>query len=343
MRRSGILCGGTWVVDVVKTVDRWPEEETLAQIDGQEEHCGGPGQNIAIALARLGARFPIGGIGRLGDDEHARIIRRSCAEHGVDATGLASVADLPTAYTDVISVRGSGRRTFFFCAGAGSRLVPSDFDLEASPARILHVGAPGLHSAMDAPAADAANGWAALLNRAKALGFRTNMELVTLAPERIRALVAPCLPFLDSLVVNDAEIGAIADVATVRAGRTDVAACRQAARRLVDAHGIGLAVAHFPGGCVAATPERDFAVPAVRVPATEVASANGAGDGFAAGVVFGLHEGWPLGEALRLGHAVAAASLRSLSTTEAIEDADACFALADRWGWRDPACLENGR
>src|SRR5207247_3203431 len=97
-----------------------------------------------------------------------------------------------------------------------------------------------------------------------------------------------------------------------------------------------LVVVHFPLGAVAVT--RDGAVtrkPSVRVPREAVIGSVGAGDAFAAGMLVGIHEGWPLDRSLALAHASAAASLRSLTTTGSVESWRACLALADRWGWRE--------
>ena len=55
---------------------------------------------------------------------------------------------------------------------------------------------------------------------------------------------------------------------------------------------------------------------------------------FAAGMLYGVHEGWSVDDALTLAHASAAASLRSLSTTGAVEPWRKCLELANEWGWR---------
>ena len=57
--------------------------------------------------------------------------------------------------------------------------------------------------------------------------------------------------------------------------------------------------------------------------------ANGAGDAFAAGFLYGYHQGWSLDELVALAHAAAAASLRAISTTGSLEP----------WqtAWRSPA------
>jgi sugar/nucleoside kinase (ribokinase family) len=97
---------------------------------------------------------------------------------------------------------------------------------------------------------------------------------------------------------------------------------------------------HFPrGGIVAHSDGRVISRPSASVPASEIAGANGAGDAFAAGLLYAIHEGWSAEEALELAHAVAAASLREISTTAAIEPWADCLSLARQWGWRDPLDL----
>ena len=80
-----------------------------------------------------------------------------------------------------------------------------------------------------------------------------------------------------------------------------------------------LAVAHFPEGAIALT--RDgaaFAVGSVAAPRAAIAGVNGAGDAFAAGLLYGLHQERAIEDALRLGHACAAASMRAVSTTAGV-------------------------
>ena len=70
------------------------------------------------------------------------------------------------------------------------------------------------------------------------------------------------------------------------------------------------------------------------MPAAEIAGVNGAGDAFAAGVLYGWHEGLALAESLALGHACAAASMREVSTTQGVGSAAECRAFAQRYGYR---------
>lgn len=333
--RKGVLCGGCMIVDVNKTVDRYPAEEELALIEGESAGTGGPGLNLAVDLSRLGAPFPVGIVGLVGDDPHGAVVREVCRKGGIDTAGLAAVPGVGTSYTDVFIVKDNGRRTFFHYPGANAHLTPAHFDLARTEARILHLGSPGLHQAMDRPSAGG-NGWAEVLARAREAGLRTNMELVTVVPERQRALVKPCLPLLDSMVINEVEAAAVAEIDTHVGGRPDFGRTEAAALRILELGVSELVVVHFPEGCVAAARgRRTWRHGSVRVPPADVKSANGAGDAFASGVILGLHEGWPVERCLEAGVCVAAVSLGAYSTSGAIRPIGECLAYGREHGFRE--------
>jgi sugar/nucleoside kinase (ribokinase family) len=190
---------------------------------------------------------------------------------------------------------------------------------------------------MDAPWQGDANGWVTVLKKARAAGLMTNLELVSLEPERVAALIRPCLPHLDLLIVNDHEIGAVAGMATLTKDGTDIAGCVAAAKAVLAQGAMQLVAVHFPaGGLIVSRVGALVRRPSCKVPATEVVGANGAGDAFAAGFLYGFHEGWAPADCLQLAHASAGASLRAISTSGAVETWQECLALAKRWGERDP-------
>lgn len=334
MQRRGFVTGGTWCADRNKLIDFWPSEDSVAEILAVELRGGGPGCNLAFDIRKLDPEMPVETIGLVGDDPEGRFLLEEAERHGVGRRQLRAVPGEITHYVDAYSSRRSGRRTHIYDQGVSARLTPDHFDLEATTGRIFHLGLPGLHRLMDGPWQGDANGWVTVLRRARAAGLATNLELASIPPERIHELVRPCLPELDYLIVNDTEIGAIAGMVTVQGDETDIDACTGAARAVLDGGVRQLVAVHFPRGAVAVT--ADGAVtwqPSVRVPQDVVVAANGAGDAFAAGTLYGVHEGWPVDRALRLGHAAAAASLRSMSTTDSVESWQACLALAEGWGW----------
>ena len=337
MPRRGILCGGCWLVDHNNSISHWPEQETLTEILETELQGGGPAHNMAIDLARLDPGFPVWASGVVGNDESGRFLIAACAEHGVDHAALFTLDGVATSHTDVMTVRNTGKRTFFHHQGANARLSPEHFSFDRIPAKILHLGAPGIHARMDAPYQEDPNGWVSVLRQARAAGLKTNLEMVSSAPEQLRNLVVPCLPHLDSLIINDYEAGVLTGIDVVAGGVTSPGAARRAAVALLVSGPLELVVIHFPGGCIAASRDGEvIARSSLDVPAGAIKGANGAGDAFAAGVLYATHEGWPIGEGLSLGLCAAASALRSVSTTSSVGSIAECRALADVWGWRTP-------
>ena len=336
MSREGVLCAGTILVDVAKVIDAYPALDHLATIEQVSLSTGGPGLNMAVDLRMLGADFPIGVLGAVGDDEHGFFILAECARLGIDTAGVRTLAGAVTSFTDGMIERDGGRRTFFHHSGANALFDASETDL--GRARILHAGAPGIHPAMDRPRPGGGNGWSALLQRAQAAGLHTNMEMVSLAPDRTAQVARPCLPYLDSIVINELEAGALAGIEApvpTAEGPADWPALEAMALSLVEQGVSVLAVVHFPAGCVAAAPGgRTGRQGSVRLPREQVRSTIGAGDAFAAGVILGLHESWPVERCLRLAVASAAACVRSPHTSDGIKPAEQCLAEADLAGYR---------
>ncbi len=335
MSRSGIICAGAWCIDRNLLVDHWPEEETVSRIISTADHGGCPGHNMSTALKRLGAEFPVSAMGLVGKDEHGAHLIRICDELGIERSHLVMRSDVATSLTLVMTARTTGKRTFFHAANAHALQTPDDFDFSQSQSRIAHFGLPGLHAKLDAPWGSDASGWVTVMKKARAAGLKNNVELASVEPEHIRAVALPLLPFLDTLIINDLEAGAIVDIATVKHGVADAIACRKAAEILMERFNLSLCAIHFPMGGIVMARNGDVAEHAsANVPRSEIIGTNGAGDAFAAGILFGHHEAWPIMQSLKLAHSSAATSLRSQATTTSILPWHDCLKQADAWGWR---------
>ncbi len=336
--RAGIVCAGTLLVDAGKVIDAYPALDHLATIEQVTLSTGGPALNMAVDLRQLGASFPVGVVGVVGDDENAAFILAACLRLGISTSGVRKLPGAVTSFTDAMVERDGGRRTMFHHSGANALFDVSSVEVESLGAAMLHAGAPGIHPIMDRPRPGGGTGWSALLERAQAAGMHTNMELVSLEPGRLAAAARPCLPYLDSIVINEFEAGAVTGIdapVPVADGPVDWAALEVMALGLIERGVAALAVVHFPAGCVAAAPGgRTWRQGSVRLTRDQVRSTTGAGDAFAAGVILGLHEGWPTERCLRLGVASAAACVRDPSTSGGIKRAGACLADADQAGYR---------
>lgn len=344
MERRGFIAGGTWCLDRNRKIECWPSEDSVGIAWGLEERGGGPACNLAIDIKRLDPSVPVETVGLVGDDDAGRKLIAEADRAGLVRRQMHVSRSAPTHATEAFISQASGQRTHISDLGVSSLLSPDHFDFSATTARFLHLGLPGIHPTMDGVWDEDANGWVTVLKSARRAGLQTNLELCTLAPERLRQLILPCLPFLDTLIVNDSEIGALAEMQTLRSGVTDIAACTEAAASIL-AHGsMHLVTVHFPEGAI--TVPRDgpaVFVASVTVPQGEIVGPNGAGDAFAAGFLYGLHENWPHEDSLWLGHAAAACSLRTAGTTDGLAPWRECLEIAAGWGRRQVPSPAGGR
>ncbi len=327
--RRGFVCAGCWTLDRIKVIDAWPAEEELARITATDRQGGGSAHNVAIDIRRLDDTMPVEAIGLLGADADGDFLYQTSTEAGVDSHQLHRTAEAETSYTDVMTVGHSGKRTFFHHAGANDLLNPDHFEFASTRAKVLHLGLLGVHHLLDEPWRNEPSGWVAVLKAAQAAGLQTNIEMVSIEPARNRHLCLPCLPYLDTLIVNDHEIGALANIHTIENGETLPERCKEAAHKIIGEGAMQLVVAHYPGGALCVTRDgQSYHADALKIDPDTIKSTVGAGDAFAAGMLYALHENWAIDKAMSLAHAAAATSLRSHTTVGSVETVDQCLALA---------------
>lgn len=331
--RKGILGGGNWIIDQVKLIDVFPQREQLANIRSQSQGTGGSPFNVVIDLAKLGAPFPLGGAGLVGDDSLGSEILAICKEHKVDARLIARTSQAPTSYTDVMTELGNGRRTFFHNRGANALWDGSELDFTKIKYRIFHLGYLLLMDELDAPDKTFGTKAARLLARAQEAGVKTSVDVVSEDSDRFARIVTPALKYTDYCILNEIEAGKTTGF-KVRGpdGKLDTVAVKHAAGALLQMGVKEVVVIHFPEGSFARTRTGDdFWQSSLTLPPKYIAGTAGAGDAFCSGVLFGLHEGWPLQKCMLVGVCAAAASLAHPTCTEGMKSLNACLALAKKY------------
>ncbi len=301
--RKGIAAAGNWIVDWVKTIDAYPNEERLANVVGVTRGGGGGAHNVLIDLARMKAPFPLYGIGFVGNDDDGRFLIEEAKQEKVDFSGIRVSLEYPTSFTDVMTVKSTGRRTFFHARGANVLLEPEDVD--PGECKILHLAYLLLLDKIDPVAPQ-------LLSKIRSMGVKTSVDVVSETSERFMRVVYPALDHIDYLILNEIEAGEISGC-TIRLpdGGYDRHELKMAARKL---HRDNLVVVHLPEGAFAVSKEAgELWVPSR--PVKSIVSSVGAGDAFAAGMLYGLHEEWPLAQCMDLAHAAAGACLEHETTT----------------------------
>ncbi|MBM3826678.1 MAG: carbohydrate kinase family protein [Verrucomicrobia bacterium] len=328
--RRGLLAAGNFIVDYVKVIDAYPAQDTLASILGESRSNGGGPYNVLKDLAAMKAGFPLEACGLVGDDANGQWIKRDCEEHGIDVAQLHLSKEHPTSFTDAMTVQSTGRRTFFHCRGANAHFDLKHCGFGKTDARILHLGYLMLLDRMDSFEGGQTVA-AKLLFNARSAGLETSVDMVSATHPRFREIALSALPLTDHLVLNEIEAGNTLGT-PVAAG--DAEGLIRAAEQLLAAGVKRTVTIHTEHGAVCATAEGlRLRQASLKLPSGYSKGATGAGDAFAAGMLYGLHEGLEMQARLKLAVCAAAACLSDPTPSKGLRPVAECLALADQFGF----------
>jgi sugar/nucleoside kinase (ribokinase family) len=308
-----VVCVGPHIIDVLaRPVSGIPAGQGGVLLEEARLTAAGTAAGTAVDLAKLGAA--VSSIGAIGDDTAGRMVRMLLQEHGVDASRLAIKPGLQTS-TTILPIRANGERPSLHAPGATASLTADDIDWQlVADADVLHVGGP---DALGAFGVDVVPG---LLKFAKDHGTVTTVDLLrTVVDPGLLATFEAAWPYVDYFLPNDDQVRALTGTADV-----------EAAARLVRARGVGTVIVTMGG-------EGSYVLGddvAERIPAftCRVVDTTGCGDAYSAGLIIGLHRGWPVTIAARLGTAAAALVAQGLGSDAGIVDLAGTLAF-----WRDRA------
>lgn len=255
------------------------------------EISGGSAANTVAGIASLGGRAAF--IGKVRDDTLGRIFRHDITAQGVAFT-TPPLTEGPSTARCLIMVTPDAQRTMATYLGACTRLAPADIDEAViRDAAITYVEG----YQWDLPAAKDAI--LAAATHARAAGRRVAFSLSdAFCVERHHAEFNRLVDEqIDILFANETEALALT-------GAGDVDACTRA----LQGRAALIALTRSEQGCRVITPETVTDVPAH--PASALVDTTGAGDLFAAGVLWGLCRGADPAHCARIG-AVAAAEVIS--------------------------------
>jgi sugar/nucleoside kinase (ribokinase family) len=221
-----------------------------------------------------------------------------------------------TSYTDVMSVSGSGNRTFFHYRGANSLLDIQDFEHQ-SKARMFHLAYLLLLDRLDDIDDEYGVVAARILDILQKKGYETSVDVVSSEGGRFKTIVGPCLPYIDYLIINELEAGLTTGrKIRTEAGIIDIEQLQHAAQDLIRAGTNKLVIIHFPeGGYVLDRKGNKELMPSYMVNESEIKGTTGAGDAFCAGCLYAIHEGYCFKDMLRFAHACASFNLQSPTST----------------------------
>jgi len=317
--KGGIIFAGNMIVDRLKFVEAWPQRMGLTKIVRQADALGGLACNCAIDMAKLAPEIPVSVIGLVGEDALGDFILKEFSGFPAIDTGMVGrVGETP--YTDVMTTP-DGERTFFYFPGAGAMLGPEHFAFEKTDAAIMHIGYILLLERLDGPDKEYPTGMCRVLDSARKAGVLTSVDIVSESGTRYKDVATPALAYTDILSINDIEAEGVTGIPIRSAGgalKEDALECcvRELAER-----GVGKWVCvHMPeiaAGLDVQTGEYHTSK-ALLLPKDFIGSTVGAGDAFAAGLLYAAYRGRPLAEALDEANAVAAYSLKGYSASDSL-------------------------
>jgi sugar/nucleoside kinase (ribokinase family) len=295
---GGVLCSGNIVLDILVC----PVEEpavwgSTVVVDAIEQNLGGNGANTSYTLAMMGV--PARLLAMVGPDAFGDTVLRKLESAGVDTGGVRRSA-APTA-TSVVLVDGAGNRRFLHRYGSSAefRLEPEDFEREIQPGMShYHLASP-----FTLPKVRLVN--TELLRRARAHGLTTSLDTQWDSQGKWLQTLAPSLPYVDILFVNEDEARML----------TGSAAPHQAAAIFRENGARTVVIKLGAKGCGVFTPEGEIDSPGFGVP---VVDTTGAGDCFVGGYLAALERGASHQEAARFANAVGAMTIQKLGAVEGV-------------------------
>jgi ribokinase len=264
---------------------------------------GGSAANTIYGLARLG--LSTGFIGMVGDDAEGRTLTSDFAKVGVDTSHIRAASQAETGSVLCLSDR-LGRRSLYVTPGANDRLTMADLDLAyLNRAGLLHLSSFAGEGQFEMSLAVAS---------ALSQGVRLSFAPGALYSRKGLKALHPILERTHILFTNRDEIDGLTGEGMVGGARICLEqGCKivaitlgRGARLKLGKSGAGRTVSMV--GYIRDT-ESEYIIPAGEGDGESRADTTGAGDGFAAGFLYGLLKGKGLEECGRLGNVAARCSL----------------------------------
>ncbi len=307
MERKGIALAGNILTDNVKMVQNYPEKGMLATITRESLAVGGCVPNTGIDIAKLDPNMIVKVYGRVGDDYKGEYVVGEMKKVGIDVSGVKVSKTEPTSYSDVITVMGTGERTFFHNRGANKEFNPGDVDLESLDCKILHVGYLMLLDSFDKLDQSNQTPMAEFLKNARELGIKTSIDIVSESSGNFNKIASVALPHCDYVIINEIEAGQIVGInPRDNDGNLIEDNVKDILEKLIKMGVKEKVVVHCPEKGFSMSKGGEYtAVASIKLKKGFIKGSVGAGDAFCAGCLYALYHGYSDQEMLAFSNLVA--------------------------------------
>ncbi|MGI6239856.1 MAG: carbohydrate kinase family protein [Christensenellales bacterium] len=326
--KGAIVTAGYATVDIIKTIETFPDRHGLVRILGTQRALGGAACNCALDLARLAPALTVKPLAVVGEDEYGAAVFDAFGKcKNIDTSLMVRAGS--TAFTDVLDEADTRVRTFLVYRGANELFDVDTVDVETLDCDIFHIGYICLLPALDQLDPEYGTRMARLLRKVQRAGILTSVDAVFDSSGRHKTLIPAAMRYTDILSVNEHEAGAACGIALRGADDALLEDRIPEVLRQFRAWGVKKwAVIHAPE-CAWGIDESGavMRVPGAKLPEGFIKGSVGSGDAFVSGLLLGAHAARPLADAMEDGIAAAVTSLTAPGASDGIRPLDQARAL----------------
>ena len=330
--KKGIAVAGNILTDNVKIISTYPEKGMRVTIENETLAVGGAVPNTAMDIKNLDNSVDVSVFGRVGNDDKGKYVLSRMSEIGIDVSGVKLSQCEPTSYSDVMTVKGTGDRTFFHNRGANKEFCPHDIDLDKLDCDIFHIGYLMLLDFFDRLDADNLTPMAKLLKSIREKGIKTSIDLVSESSGDFFKVVSSALPHCDYVIINEIEAGNIVGIEPRdKYGKLLEENILVIMHRLIDLGVHSKVIVHCPemGFCLDKD-GRFSAVPSVKLKKGFIKGSVGAGDAFCAGSLYAIYKGFTDEKMLEFANLVAVNCLSKPDSVSGVCSAENLYKVLEQ-------------
>lgn len=314
-----IVAAGYADVDIIKTIETFPQRHGLVSIKNISYALGGAACNCGLDLAMLAPEITVRPMAVTGDDEYGAYVTSKFDKcPNIDQSLMLKGGS--TAFTDVLDEADTCVRTFLVYRGANTRFDVDCVDVDRLECDIFHIGYICLLDALDAPDAQYGTKMARLLAKVRSAGILTSVDAITDSTGRHRILMPAAMKQADIMCVNEHEASAGLGMELILPdGSLNEELMPYALEKFRQAGVKKWAVIHAPNCAWGIDENGDILrVPGAVLPDGYIKGTVGAGDAFVSGLLIGAQKNLNMKSAMEYGIAAAVTSLSEPGASDGI-------------------------
>ena len=334
LQKKGIVVAGNMLVDIVKQIDHYPEQGTLATVLSVSQAVGGCAPNTAIDLAKIDPSLPVGVCGSVGMDDNGRYLLSELQKNGINVDRIRSHPQIATSFSDVMSV-ASGERTFFHQKGANAVFSPSDIVISELNCDIFHIGYILLLDLFDAEDAEFGTAMARFLSKVQQADIKTSIDVVSDSSADYKKKIVPALRYCNYVIINELEACSIFGLSPRHEnGTLHRENIRTAMQEIIRCGVRDKVIIHSRETCFVADAASGAIteVASLKIPKEEILGNVGAGDAFCAGALYALYHGYPDRQLLEFASSAAACNLFAANSVDGMRSKEEILKMEQKYG-----------